>query len=683
MKTKMLRGWRWILAVSCTATLLGCLDQTRETGAQTIVDPSAAAVSVPVSDSPADTAPVRAVIPPANLSPGLSEIVKLAQSGVSEQVLLAYVEKSNQAFNPSVDEIVYLKDIGISDSVVALMVRHENGTPNQVAPASPNPATAENKMVSEELLTNSTGPSFIDPNAPSYSVAAEPNYSEAATVPQPQQVNINYFESTLSPYGSWVDVQDYGRCWQPTVVVLNRSWRPYSDRGRWLYTSSGWYWQSDYSWGWAPFHYGRWHQDHRIGWVWVPGSTWGPAWVSWRYTDDHCGWAPLPPSARYHDGFYYRGSRVGITFDFGLHHDFYTFIPTSRFCERTPSRYYVSGSHSRTIYNNSVVINNYVRGNNNTVINEGIGRERISRATRTPVRTVTLRELPTTSNPAGRAERLEGNSLSVFRPNVSAPASGRPALQRSVTTTAPATPNSTASRNTRSVTRTEPTTPAQPRASVYPKELEPLRVSPSPATPNSSVATTAPKSESRSLENSSRPAITTRPGTSPSGLRSLPARNTVQERSSVERRAVNPVENLRAPQPNVSPNIAPTVTPRETPVARQPIIRPELQPLPIQQSKPSVREARRQEVREFNPEAQRSLRSPTLSAPPPVQNFNPRQEISRPSHIERPAPQSIPPSFSAPAPSVRQAAPRQETPSPRERPERSVERTSRSERNKN
>ena len=33
------------------------------------------------------------------------------------------------------------------------------------------------------------------------------------------------------------------------------------------------------------------------GWVWVPGYTWAPAWVSWRYGDGYAGWAPLPPDS--------------------------------------------------------------------------------------------------------------------------------------------------------------------------------------------------------------------------------------------------------------------------------------------------------------------------------------------------------------------------------------------------
>jgi len=70
------------------------------------------------------------------------------------------------------------------------------------------------------------------------------------------------FDQPLSPYGHWVEVADYGRCWVPNGV--DRDWRPYSD-GRWVFTDAGWTWDSDEPYSWAVYHYGRWARVDRIG----------------------------------------------------------------------------------------------------------------------------------------------------------------------------------------------------------------------------------------------------------------------------------------------------------------------------------------------------------------------------------------------------------------------------------
>ncbi len=101
------------------------------------------------------------------------------------------------------------------------------------------------------------------------------------------------FYGPLSPYGRWETVAGYGMCWIPSDV--GSDWEPYED-GSWISTDGGWYWQSDEPWGWATYHYGRWFDDPGLGWCWVPGTQWAPAWVSWCDNDDYVGWAPLPPA---------------------------------------------------------------------------------------------------------------------------------------------------------------------------------------------------------------------------------------------------------------------------------------------------------------------------------------------------------------------------------------------------
>jgi hypothetical protein len=100
------------------------------------------------------------------------------------------------------------------------------------------------------------------------------------------------FYQPLTSYGSWVDVAPYGRCWRPTEVGAD--WQPYTV-GYWQWTDAGWYWQSDEPWAWACYHYGSWYNEPSTGWIWIPGTEWAPAWVTWRDNDDYIGWAPCGP----------------------------------------------------------------------------------------------------------------------------------------------------------------------------------------------------------------------------------------------------------------------------------------------------------------------------------------------------------------------------------------------------
>src|SRR6266850_1746505 len=131
-------------------------------------------------------------------------------------------------------------------------------------------------------------------------------------------VNFDFFYNNISG-GSWIEVGDYGYCWQPDVAVGNVSWRPYAD-GYWAYTDLGWTWISYEDFGWATYHYGRWVRLADQGWVWTPGRDeeleWGPAWVSWRTGGDYIGWAPLPPEVVVREGGVLSG-HIDVEFDIG------------------------------------------------------------------------------------------------------------------------------------------------------------------------------------------------------------------------------------------------------------------------------------------------------------------------------------------------------------------------------
>jgi hypothetical protein len=106
----------------------------------------------------------------------------------------------------------------------------------------------------------------------------------------------SYVPEVVRPYaqeletgGSWYFVADVGHVWRPYVAP---GWQPYTN-GRWTWTSYGYTWIPYESWGWATSHYGRWGHSGSVGWYWIPGQAWSPAWVSWTIGHDYVGWCPL------------------------------------------------------------------------------------------------------------------------------------------------------------------------------------------------------------------------------------------------------------------------------------------------------------------------------------------------------------------------------------------------------
>lgn len=350
------------------------------------------------AQAPAGAEPAPAVAVP-QVSPPAAEVVKLASSGVGDEVVLAYIRNSQAIFDLNADQLLYLKDVGLSPQVITSMLDHDNAIKSQTQPTAPPPQ--------EQPTAPAPQPQYA-PQAPQPAPATQYAQPASATVPAPAPVasavppptyvgsaplEVSYFYNDLSPYGSWVDLAGVGWCWQPSAVVVTPGWRPYCNGGRWVWTDAGWFWQSDYSWGWAPFHYGRWYMDNRCGWVWLPGTTWGPAWVTWRTVGTTCGWAPLPPHADFvaGAGWRYNGVSVGASFDFGLGVNAFAFVSFGNFCSPNVSTYCLPRSQATVIYKQTTIVNNYVV-NNNTFINRGVAYDRIAAASHAPIPRATVRE---------------------------------------------------------------------------------------------------------------------------------------------------------------------------------------------------------------------------------------------------------------------------------------------------
>jgi hypothetical protein len=212
-------------------------------------------------------------------------------------------------------------------------------------------------------------------------------------------VTYNDFYQDLAPYGQWIEDPQYGYVWSPDV---DGSFRPYYTNGHWAMTDYGNTWVSDYPWGWACFHYGRWTYDGYYGWLWVPGPYWGPAWVSWRYGEGCYGWAPLAP------GFDFNA-------DYSCPNDWWVFIPVQYIYSGQYYRYWYGPRNNSHLVHNTDLVNNTFE-NNHVKYVQGPRVKEVEGAIHQPVQVFKI------SNSRSRNAHVHNDVIKMYRPNEVRPA---------------------------------------------------------------------------------------------------------------------------------------------------------------------------------------------------------------------------------------------------------------------
>ncbi len=172
--------------------------------------------------------------------------------------------------------------------------------------------------------------------ADSFDEWAQASYGERTAAASGQYLpgDLKVYGSTLDRNGQWQYDASYGYVWYPSVAT---GWRPYYS-GYWEpIRPYGWTWIGADAWAWPTHHYGRWGRS-RAGWFWIPGRTFGPAWVSWGAADGYVSWCPL--------GF---DNRPVFAFSMGLGFpsDGWVVVPRTHFGSRGVfvSRYAVAPHH--------------------------------------------------------------------------------------------------------------------------------------------------------------------------------------------------------------------------------------------------------------------------------------------------------------------------------------------------
>ena len=586
------------------------------------------------------------------LSKTAAEVLKMYESGVGAEVLAAHVKHSPKPVQLAADQIIYFTDLGVPDSVTTAMIERDQalGYTAEETPPAKSPAAGK------------------QPAPPAQTPSAT---AQTIVVKEPAAVTTQVFYSALSPYGTWMHVSEYGWVWQPTAATVNVHWRPYYDRGHWVYTDAGWYWHSGYSWGWAPFHYGRWSLHSGHGWIWVPGTVWSPSWVSFRYTDNYCGWAPLPPRAHYSAaaGFTYRGSRVSIGFGFGLSHRHYTFVSRKHFGHHSHHRRRADRGKTQQVFNDSTVVNNYVVGDNNTIINKGISRDRIAGGNFGEIRKIALRDVAG-ANQAVRTPRVvnQNKVIPVYRPKVIDKKTGptesqlarqrtRPTqkriLSRSKTIPTPSRSVTPSYRNKTAMPQYQaPRPPTSSRSASLPKTTArtPSRPIPTPSyRPKSPTRTYAPPQRTSRSQEVNRSVPTRNRSISPPSRSVIPSYRNKISTPSYTRKPSQPVATPRASPLHSRNRAVPTPSRSVAPSYRNKTAMPQYQaPRPPTSS----RSASLPKTTARTPS--RPIPTPSYRPKSPTRTYAPPQRSSRSQEVNRSVPtrnRAAPPSRSRSVPS--------------------------------
>jgi hypothetical protein len=452
----------------------------------------------------------------------------------------------------------------------------------------------------------------------------------------------------LDDYGDWRDDSNYGHIWFPNQVAVG--WAPYH-QGHWDWISPwGWTWVDDSSWGYAPFHYGRWvSAGGRWGWIAGPVAVqpvYAPALVVFIGAGGagfggNVGWFPLGPRDVYVPSY----------------HVSEAYVNRVNISNTTVNITTVTNVYHTTIINNSTTITNI------TYVNRNVAGA---------VMAVPQQAFVSAQPVAKVAVVVSARDIAA------APVSGRVAMvptRQSVLGAKAATANRVAAppaavANRQVIAKKTPPPPPVPFA----KQQQALAAHPGQPLARSEVRTLRPATaETRPMVKQAPPGkpatpsaarTGNQPGNQPNTARPVqpaPARPAQpaaapSPNQPINRPANQPASNGRpAVAPPAQPNRPPFTTPNQPATSRPETMRPPApqpnnRPEPSEQAAPPVRSDRPNEHPNDRPTTAQPSNRPEPNPPAPDRSKPaPRTQIPAPSDRAQP---STPPPAAKPAPAT-------------------------------
>ena len=477
----------------------------------------------------------------------------------------------------------------------------------------------------------------------------------------------------LDDNGTWDNTSEAGPVWYPRNVSAD--WQPYRD-GHWAYVQPwGWTWVDNASWGFAPFHYGRWsYYGNR--WGWVPG----PVAVAPVYS---------PALVAFVGGSGFSigiglggGGGVSAWFPLGVGEPY---VPWYRCSPRYVQQVNVTNVNITNIHNTTIVnnYNTFITNTRNVTNVNNINTTNINYAHKTNGVTAVPAAAFASGRPVAQAA-VKVNPAQLQRATVvrQGPVAVKPvqaALIRPVTHAAPPIPQA------RPVVLTKKgpaiTVPNARPLAAMPAKLGEAKPG-TPAAAASEAARTGKPLPPSAIARPAQPAATTpgarpgqpptnqpnRPGQPPTAQPNRPGQPATANQPNrpaaqpapTPARPVTPAPgNNNAPRPLITKNPPPTSAPAAnnnrlpppTNQARPATPAPQARPAPEQPQRPAPA-----------PEAQRPAPTPQVQRPAPAE-----QRPAPTPQVQRPAPEQQRP---APTPQVQRAAPEQQRPAPTPQAER-------------
>ncbi len=104
----------------------------------------------------------------------------------------------------------------------------------------------------------------------------------------------NFAQKFGNTNGEWLWDDLFGYVWRPYINDQRYPWGNWSPYvyGRWTEVGNSMFWVPEEPWGWVPYHLGLWQWDRKLGWFWLPGSLFAPAWAAWDFFEGYFSWRP-------------------------------------------------------------------------------------------------------------------------------------------------------------------------------------------------------------------------------------------------------------------------------------------------------------------------------------------------------------------------------------------------------